>query len=633
MNWWGRLHIPGKLDRSHSRFAVGLLLLVCSCLSLAGTARDRPINKDRQTDASNNNSKDSQTSQTVTLRAVQLVQAGHTDDAVRLLRAFLSTHPSRLEARLVLAGIYAHSSQPEDAEEQYREAVRWHPSSSAAKLAMAEFYNVSGKLTEAERALQVAIQITPTFVPARQLLALVQAREHKYEEAKQNLAAVPVPSETAARTKYLRLSASIESGLGDASAAARAMEEVLRLSHGDHEVQLATAVAQAQAAKWQACLQNVRPLFADQPNAINGLLLLQAELGARQDFHTTLKALDALKMADREELAVRSRSAQLLADSDKHIEAAEELQRATAISGSGADLLYDLAVEQYRSGQLDTALANVGQLQRSSDSAELEDLSGDIQEERKDYLAAVHAYQAAVALAPNQERYRLALGAELLRHQNYEPAALVFEQAASLFPKSAQALIGLGMAQFFQQLYDESVSSFLRAVNVRDAHSEAIEYLGMTQLRAVEGPKPDVVKQICSYADEHSNETSALVWCGALMFRRAFMSGEASSLPEVIQRLGVATRAAPQSAAATCALGNALAWKQDWSGSRIWLESCVHLDPDSAEDHNHLRRVYLQLGRNDLAKQQAELTVKAHGEQDVRESLSKKFSYQIMSQP
>jgi tetratricopeptide (TPR) repeat protein len=621
MNSSGRVWIAGKIDHLHPRFVVVLLLLVLSCFSLGETATDNRSNDKKETP------------QTVTLRAVQLAQAGDIDDAVRLLRTFLLTHPSWLDARLVLAGIYARAAQPREAEEQYREAVRFHASSTDAKFALAEFYNASGKLTEAEQVLQVAIHSAPKFVSAHQLLALVQAREHKYQEAKQNLAAVPVPSETPARIKYLRLSASIESGLGDAPIAAHAMEEVLRLARGDHEVQLATAVAEAQAQKWSACLQNVRPLFVERPNATSGLLLLQAELGAGQDFHPTLEDIDRLKLADSEKLALLSRSAQLLADSGKHVEAVEELQQATAISGSGADLLYDLAVEQYRSGQLDAALTNVGQLQRSADSAELEDLSGDIQEERKDYLAAVHAYQTAVALAPDQEHYRLALGGELLRHENYEPATLVFQQAARLFPKSAQMLIGLGMTQFFQQLYDDSVSSFLRAVDLGDTRSDAIEYLGMTQLRAVHGPKPDVVKKVCSYADEHSNEGSALVWCGALMFRWAFMAGDESTMPEVIQRLRVATRAAPQSAAATCALGNALAWKEDWPASRIWLESCVRLDPDSLEDHYHLRRVYLQLGRNDLAKQQADLTVKAHTEQDVRESLSKKFSYQIMSQP
>lgn len=620
MSWMREERIPERLGQRALTTILGvvLLLLAFSCPSLAAAG-----------DGDNNKG----TSQPVTDRAIRLAQTGHVDDAITLLHTFLLAHPSQLDPRLLLAGIYMRSNQSERAAEEYREAVRLHPSSQAARLALAEFDNAAGQLTEAEQVLQEAIRTAPRLASAYQLLALVEAREHKFVEARKNLAIVPVPSEGSARVKYFRLSGSIESGLGDAPAAAKAMEEALRIDPSDRQLRLAAAVAEAQAHMWPACLRNVQPLFLEQPTTTNGLLLLQAQLASTQDFHPTLEALHQLHLADGEEVALGTRSAQLLAESDKHPEAAEEFRRASAIPGSGTELLFDLAVEQSRSGQLDAALASIGQLQHVADSAELEDLTGDIQEQRQDYLAAVHAYQAAVALAPDQERYRLSLGAELLRHESYEAAILVFRQATSLFPKSARVLVGLGMAQFFQESYDDSTSSFLRAVDLGSAQAEVFEYLGMTQLRTNHGPRAEVVQKVCSKADEHGAEVSPTVWCGALMFRRAFLSGDESARPEVIRRLRLATRAAPQSAPANCALGNALAWEQDWPGARTWLENCIRLDSDSAENHYHLRQVYDRLGRKDLAKEQADLTMRAHAERDLRESMAKRFSYQITNQP
>src|SRR5208282_5821077 len=90
--------------------------------------------------------------------------------------------------------------------------------------------------------------------------------------------------------------------------------------------------------------------------------------------------------------------------------------------GDDETLLYNLAVEQYGAGQLDQAFATLAPLRAQKDSAEVEDLAGDIEEQKGDRLAAVRSHQTAIALAPQEERYRLSLGAELLEYRAYEPA-------------------------------------------------------------------------------------------------------------------------------------------------------------------------------------------------------------------
>src|SRR5206468_10299410 len=89
---------------------------------------------------------------------------------------------------------------------------------------------------------------------------------------------------------------------------------------------------------------------------------------------------------------------------------------------------------------------------------------GDIQEKRGDYVEAVKAYQAAVALAPDHEQYRVALALELLQHYTFEPAITVLEQAVPLFPKSARLRTLLGIAQYAAGRLEAAESAFTDAI-------------------------------------------------------------------------------------------------------------------------------------------------------------------------
>ena len=75
--------------------------------------------------------------------------------------------------------------------------------------------------------------------------AAVLARQHRFKEAMAEMKGVAPPVETAQRIAYFRLRAAVASGMGDASGAAEAMEEGLRLAPGDSSLRLATAAAQA----------------------------------------------------------------------------------------------------------------------------------------------------------------------------------------------------------------------------------------------------------------------------------------------------------------------------------------------------------------------------------------------------
>ncbi len=568
----------------------------------------------------------------VTQRANHLARTGHAGEAVTLLQTSLSARPADLNARLALAELYAASGQNEKAEQEFRNALRYHPSASAAEFALSAFYIRTGSLPAAEQVLDGAVRHHPKLNEARAQLALVLARERKYAEAEASIHPVPPPSGLNDRVRYFRLVASIQSGLGDSHAAAHAMEEALGVMPTDEGLQLVTAVAEAQAGEWQSCIRNVAPLFGKHPASSSGLLLLRAQLAEHKAYRSTLQSLRALNLPDDQRLELRVRSAELLASADKHEEAAEELQDAVKLTGGGDDtILYNLAVEQYGAGQFDAAFGTLAPLRSRKDSAELEDLLGDVEEQRGNRTAAVHSHENAIALAPEEERYRLSLGAELLKYGDYQPAVSAFQQAAARFPNSARVYVGLGMAYYFMEKNDESVAAFLRADKLDGGSGRALAYLGSTQVDNAAGPAPAAVDAICGRANSNSEQSAAVLWCGALLFRKAYLAGNQSAVPDVLRRLRMAATLVPRDAVANCSLGRALEWTEHLEEARHWLEICVRLRPDSAEDHYRLSRVYRGLGLKQEASEQAEMTDKVNTERDQHQTMADQFAQEVLS--
>jgi len=566
-------------------------------------------------------------------RASQLARLGHTDEAVRLLQATLAAHPTDLGARLALADIYARNGQGHEAEAEFREALRRHPGSSSAEMALGAFYVSTGSLAGAEQVLDDAVRRHPKLTEARGQLAMVLAREHKYKEAQSEMRLLPPPADPTARVRYFRLLASIHSGLGDSHAAAHAMEEALHVMPTDEGLQLVAAIAEAEAGDWLACIRNVAPLYKRHPAPNSGLVLLRAQLASHGDFMSTLQSLRALNVPEDQKLELRIRSAEALASADQHGEAVEELQEALTIAGGGDEtLLYNLAVEQYGAGQFDKASVTLASLRGQKDSAEIEDLLGDIEEQKGDPPDAIHSHEKAVELSPGEERYRLSLGAELLKYRAYEPAVSVFQQAAGLFPNSARIYVGLGMAYYFMEKYDNSVSAFLRADQLDGGSGRALSYLGATQVENAAGPIPAAVDVICGRTDSRTEASAAIIWCSALLFRRAYLAGDQSAAPDVIRRLRAATKLAPGDPVANCSLGRALEWTQQLAEARHWLEICVQLRPDSSEDHYRLSRVYQGLGLKKAAAAQVEFIDKVNSEQDQHQAMADKFAHEMLDQ-
>ena len=123
---------------------------------------------------------------------------------------------------------------------------------------------------------------------------------------------------------------------------------------------------------------------------------------------------------------------------------------------------------------------------------------GDIQEARGDNLAAMTSFQQAVALAPTEERYRLSLALEFIRHKNFDAAKAVLQQAKDLHPDSWRISFALGMVEYFAGNEETASGILLHAAKLSPDPPVALKYLGDIQMDRAAGPDP---RRCLSYAN------------------------------------------------------------------------------------------------------------------------------------
>jgi tetratricopeptide (TPR) repeat protein len=295
--------------------------------------------------------------------------------------------------------------------------------------------------------------------------------------------------------------------------------------------------------------------------------------------------------------------------------AAGEMRSALELAPNDAGLLLATAVAESEAGRLDDALAHA---RAAGNTAAAQALIGDIREKRGEYVEAAKAYQAAVALAPGEERYRIALALELVQHHTFDPAIAVLQQSAPLFPKSARIRTLLGIAQYANGNLDEAIASLTDAVLLDPALEPAYAYLARVTRESPAAPPERALKAICSRAG---------TVCSAMKLRVARERQDAGLLNEATAEL---KRARPDDPVARCELGRAYQWSEQWTEARAQMQECVRLDP-SPQNHYRLGVIYTHLGLAGPAQRQMQLwketSERMSAEVARRESAVQAFQY------
>lgn len=542
-----------------------------------------------------------------TEQAQVALEQGRFQEAIRILSGFLDSHPKDTIARILLGQALIASGENDRAQTELERVLADSPNNYKAMLALAELFTRTGQMEKAEPLLARAVNASGGSPRVRMQWAVALSRLHRFKEAQGALVGVPPPKDLTEKLMFDRLNAAVASGLGDMAAAARHMEKALALKPDDSGLMIATAVAESGAHNWARASGLAGPLFSASRDPQAGLLLLQAQLETHTNFRTTLQLFRSLALNSQDEPAMRARLAELLVSHAEFAEAIEDLQRAAQLEPTRGDLLYNLALAQFKAEHFDDALTSAEKCQALGDSAELQDLLGDIEEARGEYLAAVQSYQAAASLAPSEEKYRLSLSVELLRHRNYDAAKVVLTQAESLWPKSWRILLALSLAEYLSGGGDDAVPTLLHAVELAPQPDPALSFLGDIELNLAPEPNAAAISSICKYSESQPKNAKLKFYCAAMTFRKDNASGEKSQVESILRMLHSSSSLAPGDPAPHCQMGRVYRSIEQWEEALQEWRVCAQMDPDLAEAHFRLTEIYHRLGQQEIADKEKKL--------------------------
>jgi tetratricopeptide (TPR) repeat protein len=561
--------------------------------------------------AAKQNQSSQKSTQTQTLgilaKAQIALEQSRPQDAVRMLEEFLDRHPKNSEARVLLGRAFELTGANDRAEAEFQRAMADSANNYEAMLALAELFTETGQPDKAEPMLANASKASGGNPRVRIQWAIVLARLHRFKEAQTALAGMQPPTGSEERMVFHRLNAAVASGLGEAKAAARQMELALTLKQDDMELKGATSAAELQAGNWARAAELAEPVFSASWDPQIGLILLQAQLERHADVRPILRVLRLAVVNSADELTLRQSLAEILVAHGEFSESIEDLQRATQLEPARGDLLFNLALAQFKAGRPDDALGSIEKCKGVGDSAELEDLLGDVEEAQGDYLAAVKSYQAAVSLAPSQENYRVSLAVEFIRHRNYDAAKVVLQQAEGLWPASWRIKLALGMAEYISGMDEDAVPTLLRAAELSPQPESALDFLGNIELNLASEPDAAAVTAVCKYADNHPKDGKVKFYCGAMIFRKDNAGGDKSRSEVILEMLRSAARLIPHDPAPRCQMGRVYRWVEQWEKALQEWRVCAQMDPELAEAHFRLTEIYHHLAQQEMADREKKL--------------------------
>jgi len=555
--------------------------------------------------------------------------------AVSVLTAYLQDHATDDSARLLLAETLLSMGQSQAAQEQYKTLLKSAPNNYIALARLGELAEQSGRFEEAEPLLARAVKHSRGEPQLRTEWAETLASLHRFREASQALAGVAAPRGHDERIAFFRLKAAIAEGMGNSVVATSNMESALALQPDDGNLQLATAAALLQANKPERAAALAEAVYAQTQDRSAGLMVLQARLASHKDTQAILQSLRALPLPAERALALRQEMAETLIAQGKFADAIVDLKAAVAIAPENYDLSFNLALAQFRAGQTKEAMEMAEKCKALHDSGELEDLLGDIEEAEGDNLAAVRSYQAAVSLEPKNEDYQISLALEFLRHRNFAPAKLVLTQAQAVNPKSWRVQLMLGMVEYFTGTKAAASPMLLQAADLAPQPELVLRYLGDVELDETTAPDAPAVARICGFARRHPEAAREQFYCEALQLHSDYASHDTSHLNEIVQRLTAVARRLPEDARPHCELGRAYTWLEEWNLAVRESQACAAMDPDSAQAHYRLARLYRQVGQRERFRQELERFKQASQEladqNEQHEKTLKTFVYTLQN--
>jgi tetratricopeptide (TPR) repeat protein len=263
---------------------------------------------------------------------------------------------------------------------------------------------------------------------------------------------------------------------------------------------------------------------------------------------------------------------------------------------------YDLVLAYQRAGDLLQAKRQLAALMAMENRADLHRVLGEIDEQLKQPLAAVQAYEQAVRLDPSEANY-FAWGSELLLHRAIQPAIEVLSRGANAFPASARMLAGLGAALYAGGSVETATECLCQASDLAPGDEAPHLFLGKI-MQTLAQPLPCAEEKLGRFRDQQPGNAWAQYYYALALAKRAQRMDEPALAQKINSLLEKAISIDPHLAEALVELGSLEAERGNLKQAIVHYERAIDAKPALAEAHYRLARAYKQMGETEKARQE-----------------------------
>lgn len=406
---------------------------------------------------------------------------------------------------------------------------------------------------------------------------------------------------------------------GDPLAAARELRLALKLDpHSATAFENLGLVLMGQGEYAQALTAFQKAIDLDPKDLSFWLNVFKAQLALKKFPEVRASAKRIIELASPS-ADLYNRLGAMQAESGDYTGAIENLEKARALDPHLERAQYNLGLAYYRAKNLTRALQTLELLAQKRDTAEAENLLGEVYEESREYLKAVRAFQKAAEMESANEDYRFDFVRELLAHHNFDVATLVAAPAVHDFPQSQRLRLALGVAYFGRGRFRESLESFLEtAKKIPDA--ELPLYFLALAADATGKNLEETRALLEAYLKRHPEQFWPYYFLGRAAYRPDFRGEQTGDLGRAERLLKESIRLNPNYADSHYELGVVYSEQEHWPQAMEEYEKAIRLKPDLSEAHYRLSQSYRHIG--DLRRSEQEMQIhRKLKQQEAQETL------------
>jgi tetratricopeptide (TPR) repeat protein len=293
---------------------------------------------------------------------------------------------------------------------------------------------------------------------------------------------------------------------------------------------------------------------------------------------------------------------ELYVQSGKIAAAVPYLEQAERVNSGSYDNGYDLSLAYLVTGKLAQARQSVAALLHQKDTAELHNLSGQIEEKDGNFVAAANQFELAAHADPSESNL-FDWGSELLLHRTLDPAVQVFQQASERYPNSPRLVIGLGTSLYARGNYDDAVKALLRGADLNPSDPSCYLFLSRA-FDSSPAQAADVIERFRRFAELQPNNARALYYYALSLWKGKREKDPNQDLHQIESLLKKSIALDPNIAESHLQLGNLYSDQNRFTESIPEYLRAKELGPDLSDVRYRLGQAYVRTGQKDLAQKE-----------------------------